>query len=405
MHKVRLGAFNLLLDYPQYAKKVISRMLASLGDQVGWIALIWLVYHISGNPSSIGIVTLLYQVPQAIIRPFAGLVLDRYPRARMMALTNIVVGILFIFIPLFASNDHVIAIDIITLMIGMFLPFDTTGVEALTTELIPKDKLLQANFIGQSEWHVAYLLGPALGGILISILGSSCLLYADAGTFFLTAILLGTIKSKNPRLKQKRSSSIGTEFFSGLAYLRKRPALISLAFLTFMFNFFYGPYEVVLPYVSKALFSGPTSLGLLWTLFAIGAASGSFVFSLKPWRFSTAKSLLVIIILWGMITLGFAYASSLLLASICTVIAGLIFSPWDALVATARQNLVTLELQARVYGVTSSITMLGMPLGAWITGLLLPDYGTKMVMTIASVATIGLGLQGFTWSTFRQLDG
>ncbi|WP_436664052.1 hypothetical protein ACOALA_00335 [Alicyclobacillus acidoterrestris] len=106
-----------------------------------------------------------------------------------------------------------------------------------------------------------------------------------------------------------------------------------------------------------------------------------------------------------MITLGFAYASSLLLASICMVIAGLIFSPWDALVATARQNLVTLELQARVYGVTSSITMLGMPLGAWITGLLLPDYGTKMVMTIASVATIGLGLQGFTWSTFRQLDG
>ncbi|WP_206921895.1 hypothetical protein [Alicyclobacillus suci] len=146
-------------------------------------------------------------------------------------------------------------------------------------------------------------------------------------------------------------------------------------------------------------------MGLLWTLFAIGAASGSFVFSYKEWKFSTTKSLLVIIILWGVITLVFAYASSLLLASICMVIAGVIFSPWDALVTTARQNSISLELQARVYGVTSSITTLGMPLGAWLTGLVLPYYGKEVVMTVASIATICLGLQGFTWSIFRQLDG
>ncbi|WP_206921903.1 MFS transporter [Alicyclobacillus suci] len=184
MHRVRLGSLNLLLDYPQYSKKVLSRMLASLGDQIGWIALIWLVLHVSNNPYSIGIVTLLYQVPQAIMRPFAGLVLDRYPRAQIMALTNILVGILFLLIPLLASKNDLMGIYLITLFIGVFLPFDTTGVESLTKELIPKDKLLQANFISQSEWHVAYLIGPALGGVLISRIGSSCVLYVDAGTFF-----------------------------------------------------------------------------------------------------------------------------------------------------------------------------------------------------------------------------
>ncbi len=87
--------------------------------------------------------------------------------------------------------------------------------------------------------------------------------------FFLTAILLGTIRCKKFNLHKQKPQSIRTEFLSGLTYLRKKPALISLASITFMFNFFYGPYEVVLPYVVFRNLKMQKNAALRYTAFCI----------------------------------------------------------------------------------------------------------------------------------------
>lgn len=397
---------RLLVQYPQYAKRWVGSVVSGFGNQVGWIALIWLVMRITGSAASVGVVTLLYQVPQALVAPFAGVLLDRYPRTRVMALANLVLGCLFTVIPIVALTAGARAIWEIYAMIalaGVILPFDQTGAGPLIAELIPSEKLSQANFLAQTVWQLSYLLGPGLGGFLITILGTAPLLFVDAATFFVLAILVNTIPS-NVNMSAARTSTPWTNLREGMNYLLRKPPLIAMAILTVLFNFFYGPYEVILPALAKSEYGGPQALGLLWTVFAIGSLLGSLVFSNRTWKYRLSASLASVIVLWGVATLGMAFATRFVWAALIMFACGIIFSPWGPLVSTARQRIVPMQMLGRVSGASQSITALGTPFGAWATGLILPFVRTEQIMLLSGAVTILVGITGFVWPAFRGVD-
>ncbi len=153
--------------------------MSVLGDQVGWVALVWLVLRIGGGPAAVGIVTFLYQVPQAIVAPLAGVWLDRLPRAKAMAVANTFVGLLMLAIPFVAGEMAGRSLFIVyglATAAGCALPFDTTGGRPLVGELVPEEKWSSAYFLTQTQSQIASLVGPALGGVLIAVIGSGSLL-------------------------------------------------------------------------------------------------------------------------------------------------------------------------------------------------------------------------------------
>jgi MFS family permease len=403
----RHGGLSLLFQYPDYAKRWVGSVVSALGNQVGWIALIWLVMQLSGSASSVGIVTLLYQLPQAIFAPIAGLVLDRYSRPRVMSLANFALGLMFICIPIIAMSfgrNGLWLIYLLVTMVGIIMPFDTIGSGPLVADLIPSERLSQANFLSQTVWQIAYLVGPGLGGVLIAWIGSLPLLFIDAATFLFLGIVMLTVTPA----REHHLLSHETPFHNlkaGIVYLFKNSPLLALAIVSLLFNLLYGPYEVLLPEVAKSNLGGSAALGLLWFAFSVGAVGGGIVFSSKSWTYRISISLVAIIFLWGMVTIGLAYATyHLWFASVLMFVGGLVFAPWGALVTTARQRIVPRELQGRVFGASAFITSAGTPVGAWLTGILLP-FATPQSMFLASgVVTAALGLAAAFWQVLQGVD-
>lgn len=415
---MRHQGLQLLSKYPHYRKLWLSSVITQCGDQIGWVALIWLVLHRTHSSSAIGWVTLAYQIPQVVTAPLAGVIQDKFQRAKVMALGNVLFVFLFTAIPLISMVDPMGNMWLIYLLIttsGVLLPL-TGGASPLIAQLIAKEDLSKANFFHQSAWQIAYLLGPALGGILIAWVGSAPVLFIDAASFLICAALLNRIPVSAQGASREGAGSSGlvgatrtlsstrADFAEGIRYLMRQPALLALALLTLLFYFFYGPYEVILPILAKTQFGGAEALGLLWSSFAVGTAAGSVVFSAKSWPFRLAPSLATVIILWGVVTMGLAYASSLITAAIVMFLGGLVFSPWGPLSATARQRLVPMSLQGRVFGATAPLTTVGMPLGAWLCGLFLGALSVQTVLLWSGAATIAVGVWGLCMKTFRDLD-
>lgn len=399
---------SLLFKHPQYARYWFGSVVSAFGDQVGWIALIWLVLRIGGGPGAVGLVTLLYQIPRMISSPIAGVWLDRLPKARVMATANVIVGILFTVIPVVSTRfgSHGLgAIYILVALAGVVIPFDAIGDSTLVAELVPKDKWSQAYFVSQTQSQLATLLGPAVGGVLIAVFGTEPLLYIDAVTFLVCALALFSIPTRRVSKVSISRQTPAKEFVEGIRHMRGFRPIIALSIVTFFFNFLYGPFEVILPVLSKLKYGGSTALGLLWTVFSVGSVAGSLFFSGRTWKYRLSTSLASIIVLWGVGALAMAYTDRLVWAVIIMLFEGMVFSPWVALVVFARQQVIPMELQGRVTGAIQAITVGGMPLGALVSGMVLSEVGTFWTFICAGAATILVGVCGYMWPAFRQLDG
>jgi MFS family permease len=405
--KYRHEGLVLLFQYPEYAKRWIGSVVSGLGNQLGWMALVWLVMELTGGASSIGIVTLLYQLPQAIFAPLAGVALDRYPRSRVMAIANFALAVVFTCIPIVAicfGRNGIWLVYLLVALAGVMMPFDTTGAGPLTADLIPSDRLPQANFLSQTIWQIVYLVGPALGGVLIAWIGTHPLLYFDAATFLFLGILMLTVSPVNKQ-KLKVDQNIFQNLKDGIVYLFKNHSLLALAILSLLFNLFYGPYLVLLPDLAKSSLGGSTALGLLWFTFSVGALGGGLVFSAKSWKYRLSVSLAMIIVLWGVVTIGLAFETNhLWLACVTMCMGGLVFAPWGALVTTVRQRIVPRELQGRTFGASTMITAAGSPVGAWLTGILLPTFKPHSIFLISGIVTVAIGFFGMRWPAIRDVD-
>ncbi|WP_029421562.1 MFS transporter [Alicyclobacillus macrosporangiidus] len=398
---------GLLFQYPEYGKRWIGSVVSGLGNQVGWMGLVWLAMDLSGSAASIGIVTLLYQLPQALLAPVAGALLDRYPRARAMALANLALAAVFTLIPVLAhafGRPALWAIFGLTAFAGAILPIDTTGAGPLVAELVPRDRRSQANFLNQTALAVVYLAGPALGGVWVAGFGPIAPLYFDAATFLCLALLMWSIAPARPQPVAGRQG-FWIDLTAGTSYLLRHRPLLAMSILSLLFNLFYGPYMVLIPALAQSHLGGPAAQGLVWMAFSLGALAGGMVCSSRRWPFRPSASLAAIIVLWGIVTFA--------LAGVCTrvgptcfvmFLGGLVFSPWGALVTTIRQHLVPPALHGRVFGTSALLTAAGTPIGAWLTGLLLPALSPSRILALAGAFTIGVGLAGGWWPAIRQLD-
>jgi len=398
--------FALLFRYPQYGKLWLGNVISGFGDQAGWIALVWFLLHRTGSAASIGWVTLLYQLPSVVTSFLAGVLLDRFPRARVMAVGNFILGILFGLVVWVSSLTGPGTIWLIYGLIGLagiVVPLNITGGGVLLPELIPSEKLSQANYLMQMEWQVALVLGPAVGGVLIAIIGSQVLILADAVTFFAVGIILLTLRHQTPVRKRPKTNS-WQDFREGIAFLLHREPLWALVVLTVFFNLLYGPYEVLLPVTANRVFHSATVLGMWWTAFAVGSVAGSVVLSFREWRYNMASSLASIIILWGCITVGVAFSRTSWLTGLLMLTAGLIYSPWGAWVMTIRQKMIPGPLQGRVLGASQSLIIAATPIGTFITGLFLSGIPAETIFLVCGVGTVVVGLIALWWPSFREIQ-
>jgi MFS family permease len=274
---------RVLRANPDYARLWMAQVISLLGDWFNTIVLSALVSVYSGGSGlAVSAFLLARFVPPLLIGPFAGVLVDRFDRKRLLIISDLTRAGIVLAMLLANSPDRLWLIYVLTVVQFALSAVFEPGRSAITPGLIrdPED-LVIANTLGSVTWSFMLAIGAIIGGAVAAIFGTETALIIDAATFVLSALLLLQIKSyvrhevHDESGERKSKSERG--FMEGLRYVRAHPP--TAATLLVKLGGSLGNVDALMIVYATTIFvmgedDTTTPLSIMYAAFGIGAVLG-----------------------------------------------------------------------------------------------------------------------------------
>lgn len=292
-----------------------------------------------------------------------------------------------------ASALHLLLPAIFVSLLGLSSLLHAWGGAAkytLLAEYLPDEERLAGNSLLGSMGSAALIAGPAIAGLLISVVGPAWLIGFDALTFAALGIKGWRLQPAPKSVPMASDPQNGSSPIGTLALLRTQPELLGLIALTWGFNLLYGPVEVALPlHISKDLGASAYLLGLYWAVFGAGAILGSLGVGVLQ-RLKIWPALLGSVALWGLLLVPFGVGAPVPATLACFAAAGLVYGPFNPLTLGLFQRAIPASRLAAVLAAEGAVGLLAAPIGAAAGGPLTSALGAGRVLLLSGVATAAL---------------
>jgi MFS family permease len=253
--------------------------------------------------------------------------------------------------------------------------FDGPVRQALFPSLIPRAVLPNAVALNSLLWKGAALLGPTLGGIAISAMGTSGAFFANAASFLVVVVALMLMRATTPA-QEKQRDLLG-ETKAGFSYIVSQPIILGLTVMEGFASVF-GLDHAMLTILASDIFRvGASGFGLLQSARGLGAVIGSSIFIAMGQRSAQGKILFISALLYGagFALLGLSPSFPLALALLAFV--GATDTIWSAARGTILQMLTPERFRGRVMGVFQLSNRGLHPLGQLESGIMVPLIGAR----------------------------
>jgi MFS transporter, DHA3 family, macrolide efflux protein len=371
-----------------------GQLISQIGEGLSKVALLWFVYNTTESALKMTLVGVLQTVPPLVFGPFAGVLLDRLPKRMTMIVIDVARTGLLSLIPILYALGHLSLLWLYTLVfvIAMFSMAFGPTLNAALPRLVKKEQLVGINALMQSALTVGQLMGPALSGILIAAIGAQNVLYVNAGTFFVAALMM--IPVKIPHIEavgrwQHAWPQAVEDFRTGLRFIFiKQRLLLLLMVIASIFSFGSQGFVYLLPMIAeKILQVGSVGLGWLWSSLSIGFLLATVLVVVIKNQDICHRMLLMA----GASAVGGGAALVLLLpwpfliAAVFIAIIGISSGLLTPLVSASLQERTPHDLLARVFGIFNTGTMAFAMLGMTVLGWASDKFGASVsLMTIGS---------------------
>ncbi|MDJ0954361.1 MAG: MFS transporter [Acidimicrobiia bacterium] len=278
---------NDLREFTQYRTFVavwLGQLVSGVGSTLAQFALAFWVYEETGSTTQLAMVILLARLPEILITPFSGAIVDRWPRRRVMILSDAgaSLGTLAIMVLLMTDSLEIWHLYIALGLSGTFGSLQFPAYTAATTLLVPKRHHGRAAGLVQLAGSAGIILGPILGAVILTVGGLATVFAIDFATFLVAVAVLALVRFPEPKPEPTLGRGAGAllrEAKVGLDYVRERPGLFGLM-LTFSFVNFAILFHSVLIYPLLLSFVDETGAGAVISTGAIGMLLGGMVMSL-----------------------------------------------------------------------------------------------------------------------------
>jgi MFS family permease len=380
--------------------------ISTLGDQIGWLSLLWFVMLLTKSSLQMGFAGLCYELPSVAVGMFAGVLMDRFSRKRLMVMDNILRGLCFVSIPML-HWAHLLPFWLLCGMLvcaGMLAPFTTVGAMAFVPEIVPVDMLSEANAWDETLWQAAYLAGPLLGGILISSVGAPIAILADGLSFWACALCLTFIRRAGGAEVSSGKGGFTTDLLNGAKALLSMRVVLAITLMALFLNITYGQLDVSIPlFVHEELHQTGSVLGMMWTGYGLGAIVGTALVAFVRMDGRQGFWMSVMVAGMGMSLIPMVWARGLWLPIILMWAAGFCFGPYAPLARTIVQKLVPDDLRGRVFGIRTSIIGIGVPAGSALCGVVLQTIHPSVWIGVMGVTILALGVGMLAYRGLRAV--
>lgn len=357
----------------------LGQTVSNLGSSITLFAMPLLVYHLTGSAVSLALTTTFAFVPYVLFGLALGAWVDRVDRRRLMIAVGIAQALVVASVPLLYGLGLLQLWWIYAVVfVGGTLQIAFQAAEfAAIPSLVPRDNLVTANGRIQASYSAAKIIGPLLGGLLLTLIPVEDLLYIDALSFGLSAIMLAWIAIGFNQTGKPRGRHIMADIREGLAYVWGHPVLRNISLMMALMNFVFATVlaQVVL-FVSQRYGAGEAQVGLFFSAGGAGVVVLSLAAGALRRRFGFSKVALGAQMLSGLALLVLALTPIYWIGLILWALQSGLGILFNINTGSLRQAIVPSEMLGRVVSVAMVLGLSAVPLGALIGGLLIERTGS-----------------------------
>jgi DHA3 family macrolide efflux protein-like MFS transporter len=385
-----------------------GQAISLFGSQIVQFAIIWWLTQETGSATILAAASLVGLLPQVILGPFVGVLVDRWSRRWTMFLADTAVALASIILAyLFWSGTvqiwHLFALLFVRALGGAF---HWPAMLASTALMVPEDKLTKIQGWNQMLQGGLNIISAPLGAILISAKSMTFIMGLDVATavFAIAPLLFIPVpqppKSENPQESggSPEKPSFGRELKLGFRYVLSWPAILMLMLMAMLVNFLLTPSSTLEPLLITNHFGGEAiHLGILHSAFGIGIVAGGLI--LSAWGGFERRIHTTLFGLCGLgsgiLLFGITPATMFWLVILGGLLAGSMMSLTNGPVLAIFQAAVEPAMQGRVFTLLSSAAMAMSPLSLIIAGPFADAFGVRAWYILGGGLTLLVGLSGF----------
>jgi MFS family permease len=375
-----------------YRLYIVSQLFANTGGWMARIAVDWLVLELTGNVALVGLTVTLQFAPTLLLGPWAGVLSDRADRRTVLLITQSVGAVangMLAALVLFGWVQ-VWQVFVVAAVTGASMAIDGPSRSAFVSEMVGTRRLRNAIALNSSIFHLGGLIGPAISGVLIVVIGSGWSIAVNALTSVVAIVALAIMRRRelipSPRLTAQRG-----QIREALRYIRAKPTIF-WPMVLLGFNAVFGMSLPVLFTASagETYDTGAAGYGLYSSLAAVGAVVGSFLVTLR--RSVRVRSLVFTVIVYGLTTAfaGVAPWYPLFLAALIGI--GLSRVTFGAAAESLTQLSTNMAIRGRVMSIYIMVMVGGQALGGIVMGWIAEHLGTTIAFAVAGLVPALAGI-------------
>ncbi|KAA9147812.1 MFS transporter [Microbacterium lushaniae] len=376
----------------------IGAVVSNIGAWMQATAQNWVVLTdlTANDAGAMGITMALQFAPPLLLVSVTGWVADRFDRRKLIMVTQTLMLLLAVALGVLVLTGVMTLplMYVFAFALGIITAFDNPARQAFVSDLVTRENASNAVALNAASFNTARLIGPAVAGVMIVLIGSGWVFLVNATTFIAMLVALALMRPHEfiPRAVGSGRSRLA----DGFRYVGGRPDLLVIFSMVFLLGAFGMNFPIFASTMALEFGHGADGFGLLSSILAIGSLAGALLAA----RRDRARMRVVIFAVGGF---GLAMMASSFAPTYLTYALALVFVGFAAVttLTTANGYVQTTTdpvLRGRVLALYMAILLGGTPVGAPIVGWMVDAFGTRVAIFVAAIMALVACAIGVTWT-------
>ena len=364
-----------------------GQCISLIGTWMQQIAMSWLVFRLTGSVLLLATVTFTAQIPILVATPYMSVFVDRFDRRKLLVLTQTLSMIQALLMAILTLTGFVQVwhIMVLSLLIGLINALDNPTRQSFYPSLVSPDKLSNAIALNSAVINGSRLIGPAVGGVLIGLLGEGICFLLNGISYIAVIVALLLMRLPSTRgctVKQK----VLEDMRDGFRYVVRNITIRTLLLLMSAISFFGLPLMTFIPAYVKTILHGESEmLGLLLSCIGVGSFVAALYLAARKSVLGLGKVVMLSGVLLGIGLSVMAFVTIPWVAAVLCLPIGFTIIAAVASINTLLQTLSGEDKRGRVMGYMA-MAFTGMaPVGSMVLGAIEKWIGLQMIILLSGI--------------------
>ena len=403
--KTLLSSVLRSLRHRNFRLFTVGQSISLIGTWMQQVAVGWLVYTMTDSALLLGLVAFAAQGPTFVLAPLAGAIADRGNRRRLLLIVQSLMMVQALVLAALVLSGKVQIWHIVALsaMLGCLSGFDIPIRQSFLVEMVEgREDLSNAIALNSSMFNGARLVGPAIAGFAIALVGEGYCILINGLSYFAVLAALLAMRLK-PRILHPRHEPMLAQIREGFSYAFGFPPIRSVLLLVAVVSLFGVPFSVLLPIVAGNVLNGDAkTLGALVSASGAGALTAALYLAGRQSVRGLSRLITLSCTTFGVALLLFSFSRELWLSVPALMLAGFGMMLQMAASNTFLQTVVDDDKRGRILSLYTMAYIGVAPIGSLLMGSIAEQLGASITLAIGGASTlIGAAAFGRKLEDFR----